>query len=89
MMYHYMTVNSLGGLEVCHSEVRKDGTVIVHFELPDKDIGFKEADILLPTYTVCNNLGFTKNELSTLGELCRDNAHLLIQYAKTGGIENA
>lgn len=29
----------------------KDGTVIVHFELPDKDIGFKEADILLPTYT--------------------------------------
>lgn len=87
MMYPYMTVNSIGGLAVWRSggmplRSEKGGTVVVHFELPNKDIGFKEVDILLSTYTVCSNLGFTKNELSIPRELYRDNAHLMIQHEK-------
>lgn len=49
MMYPYMTVNCLGCLEVCHSEVKSNGSVLVHFELPDSEFGFKEADIELPS----------------------------------------
>lgn len=89
MMYHYMTVNSLGGLEVCHSETRPDGTVLVHFELPDEKLGFKEADFILPTYSISRNMGFSQDELGVLTELCRDNAHLILTYSRTGGIANA
>lgn len=89
MMYPYMTVNSLGGLEVCHSEVKSNGSVLVHFELPDSKLGFKEADIELPKYDICRNIGFTNEELNTLSEICRDNAHLILKYARTGGIANA
>lgn len=89
MMYPYMTVNCLGCLEVCHSEVKSNGSVLVHFELPDSEFGFKEADIELPSYKLRRNGGFTNEELVTLNELCKDNAHLILKYARTGGIANA
>lgn len=86
MLYHYMTVNCLGNLEVCHSKLKKDGTATVHFELPDKQLGFKELDCSLPSYEIIKNKGFNQKEIDTLMKLCRHNAHLIIQYAKEGGV---
>lgn len=56
MFYPYITWGD--GLQIAYSEVKRDGTVLVRFELPDERIGFKFLECELPTYRVVTNKGY-------------------------------
>lgn len=83
MFYPYITWG--GGLQIAYSEVKRDGTVLVRFELPDERLGFKFLECELPTYRVVTNKGFSTNEVAQLIDFCRHHAHLMMTGARNGG----
>lgn len=86
MFYPYCSIEDT--IEVVHTPI-KNGMTLVHFEEPDEIFGFKTLDCLVPTYQVSNITGFSQSEVSTLVSFCQNNAHLLLESAKRGGIANA
>lgn len=86
MYYHYCTI--MESIEVVHTPL-KNGYTTVHFEKPDKIYGFKTLDCVIPSYRVNNIVGFSDTEVSELVTFCRNNASLLLKYAREGGIANA
>ena len=90
MMYPYLTFGD--GTEVTHSQLIHDGhidKVLVHFERPTKD-GFDSTRCELPSYTWTDWEGhFSAQEKHEFEEFLRANAHLLYQYAASGGIQVA
>ena len=86
MMYPYMTLND--DTEITHSEMKPDGQVKVYIGTPDLKDGFQNATCWLPGYRwECN--GYSDAEMSYYKKLVRDNAHLIIEFSKEGGILNA
>lgn len=75
-------------IEVVQTPLENNQTV-VHFEEPDAIVGFKTLDCVVPTYNVSNITGFSQSEINTLLQFCKSNAHLLLEYASKGGINNA
>ncbi len=85
MMYPYVTLND--DTEITHSEIR-DGHVKVYIETPDLNDGFHNAICWLPEYKwECH--GYTETEMAYFRQFIRENAHLILEYAKEGGILNA
>ncbi len=87
MMYPYMTLND--DTEVTHSEMLKDGRVKVYIETPNLKDGFHNATCYLPDYTWEDINGYSDAEMNYFKQLIRDNAHLIIEFSKEGGILNA
>ena len=62
--------------------------VEVHFERPFEN-GFVSARFTLPTYEVIIRDNVSDEELAFFKELLEHNAHLIYEFAKTGGIKFA
>ena len=86
-MYPFLTLDD--GTEVVHSEMRPDGSVKVYMEKPDEKDGFHHAACYLPDYRWEDIFGFSKGELSRFQEVIESTAHLILQFSKEGGFEDA
>jgi hypothetical protein len=75
-------------IEVSHTPLENNSTT-VHIEIPDEKYCFKIFECILPSYQIVNRYGLTDEEIKYYLQYCRNNAHLLLQYAKLGGVENA
>jgi hypothetical protein len=87
MMYPFLTLDD--GTEVVHSEMRPDGSVKVYMEKPDEKDCFHHAACYLPDYRWEDIFGFSKAELSRFQEVIESTAHLILQFSKEGGFEDA
>ena len=87
MMYQFMTLDD--GTEIVHSERKPDGTVKVYVEKPDEKLCFRTATCWLPQYRWEEINGFSDDEMSRIKEVVRSTAHLMMEFADTGGFDNA
>ena len=86
MMYPYMTLDD--NTEIVHSEMKPDGTVKVYIEQA-VDGGFHSAVCMLPAHEWSQIKGFTDSEMERFKRLVRNNAHLILAFARDGGFANA
>ena len=87
MMYPYITLNN--DTEITHSEMRSDGRVKVYIETPDEKDGFHSAVCWLPDYKWENIDGYSESEMAYFRHLIQNNAHIIIELSREGGILNA
>ena len=87
MMYPYMTLND--DTEITHSEMKSDGKVKVYIETPDLKDGFHNATCYLPDYMWEDINGYSDKEMEYFKEFVCNNAHLIIEFSREGGILNA
>ena len=87
MMYPYMTLND--DTEITHSELKDDGSVRVYIETPNEEGGFKSAECWLPEYRWEKIQGYTDEEMEYFKGLVKNNAHLMLEFAREGGILHA
>lgn len=87
MMCPFLTLDD--GTEIVHSEMRPDGTVKVYLERPDPQACFLHAACYLPGYRWEDVSGFTDEEIRRYQEVIESTAHLILQFSKEGGFENA
>ena len=78
MLYPFMTLND--GTEIVYSSPIQNGSPVEN--------GFKSATCILPGYLWTNN-GYSEMEMTSLKELVKSTAHLLIRFSHEGGIESA
>lgn len=87
MMYPFMTLND--ETEIVHSEMKPDGKVKVYIEKPNPQDGFHNITCYLPQYEWCDNFGFSEEEIARYKEVVESTAHLILEFAETGGFQNA
>lgn len=93
MLYPYATFP--GTLIVTCSQVMKNKQdpekfkILVNFEQPDEDTGFKEARYELPTYKELWNEGFDPSETKRNLTILKNNEQLIIECSKREGKELA
>ncbi len=87
MMYPYLTLND--DTEITHSEMKSDGRVKVYIETPDERDGFHNATCWLPEYSWENITGYSESEIAYFKKLIQNNAHLILEFSKEGGFEDA
>ena len=87
MMYPFMTLTD--DTEITHSEMRDDGSVKVYIETPDQIGGFHSAVCWLPQYRWEEVNGYSDSEMRFFNDLIRNNAHLIMEFSRDGGILNA
>lgn len=87
MMYPYLTLND--DTEITHSEMKDDGSVKVYIETPDQIGGFHSAVCWLPQYRWEEVNGYSDSEMHFFNDLIRNNAHLIMEFSRDGGILNA
>jgi len=87
MMYPYITLNN--DTEITHSEMKPDGRVKVYIETPDAEDGFHSAVCWLPDYKWESIEGYNESEMSYFKQLIQNNAHIIIELSREGGILNA
>jgi hypothetical protein len=86
-MYPYITLNN--DTEITHSEMKPDGRVKVYIETPDAEDGFHSAVCWLPDYKWESIEGYNESEMSYFKQLIQNNAHIIIELSREGGILNA
>ena len=77
------------GTEIVHSEMKEDGSVKVYMEKPDEKDCFHYATCWLPAYRWEGVFGFSEAEMSRYKDIVDSTAHLIMRFAKEGGLENA
>lgn len=87
MMYPFLTLDD--GTEIVHSEELNNGTVKVYVEKPDAKDCFHSFECYLPAYEIKNVEGFSKEDVNKYMEVIKSTAHLIIEFARDGGFENA
>lgn len=87
MMYPLMTLTD--HTELVHSEMLPDGKVKVYVEKPDEKDCFHNAVCWLPEYTWDEINGFSPEEIETYQKIVESLSHLILRFAKEGGLENA
>ena len=87
MMYPFLTLDD--GTEIVHSEMKSDGRVKVYLEKPDEKDCFHHATCFLPNYEWQDIYGFSPDEIARFGDVIKSTAHLILQFSKEGGFENA
>lgn len=87
MMYPFMTLND--ETEIVHSDMNADGTVKVYIETPDAEDGFHNLTCYLPSYKITENNGYTDEEVEKFMKIIKSTAHLIMEFSKEGGFENA
>lgn len=86
MMYPYMTLND--NTEITHSQMLDNGRVKVYIETPVCG-GFHNATCYLPDYEWTQINGYSDEQMQFFVKLVKNNAHLIMEFAKDGGFENA
>lgn len=86
-MYPFMTLDD--NTEIVHSEILEDGKVKVYVEKPDEKDCFHNATCYLPDYEWKDINGFSDSEMKRYNEIIESTAHLIIEFAKEGGFDNA
>ena len=87
MMYPFMTLDD--ETEIVHSEVLEDERVKVYVEKPDSKDCFHHMTCYLPKYELEEVYGFNQSEVDKYMEIIKSTAHLILQFSKEGGFENA
>lgn len=87
MMYPFLQID--GDTEIVHSDMLPNGEVKVYVEKPDAKDGFHHASCFLPTYRWEDVKGFSTKEIDRYQEVIESTAHLIMEFAQTGGFENA
>ena len=87
MMYPFMTLDD--GTEIVHSEKLGDGRVRVYMERPDAKDCFHRATCYLPGYQWEDVFGFSAGDMARLSHVLESTAHLILEFAETGGFDNA
>ena len=87
MIYPFMTLDD--GTEIVHSEMKEDGSVKVYIEKADEADGFHNVTCWLPRYEWTDNSGFSEQELERFNGIVQSTAHLILRFAKEGGLEHA
>ena len=87
MMYPFLTLDD--GTEIVHSETLADGRVKVYMEKPDERDCFHHATCWLPEYHWEDIFGYSEAEMSYFRQLVRNNAHLIMEFSRDGGVLNA
>ena len=87
MIYPFMTLND--DTEIVHTEMDNFGKVKVLIETPDENLGFKSATCILPNFEWKDIIGYNDEELNYLKELVDSEKHLILEFSKTGGFDNA
>ena len=87
MMYPILTLDDK--TEIVHSEMLADGRVKVYVEKPDEKDGFHHAICYLPAYEWTDINGFSDAEIANYQKILVSTAHLIIEFAKEGGFDNA
>lgn len=86
MMYPFIQLDD--ETEIVHSEILDGERVRVYIEKPVES-GFQSAICFLPGYEWQKVTGFSKQDIEKYQEFLESTAHLIIQFAKDGGFENA
>ena len=87
MMYPFLTLDD--NTEIVHSEMLVDGRVKVYIEKPDEKDCFHHATCYLPDYDWVDISGFTTIEIEKYKEIIESTAHLIMEFSKERGVENA
>lgn len=87
MMYPFLTLDD--GAEIVHSEMLDNGSVKVYIEKPDEKDCFHHATCFLPEYRWEDVFGFSNEEMARYLEVIESTAHLILEFSKEGGFENA
>ena len=87
MMYQFLTLDD--GTEIVHSERKADGSVKVYVEKPDEKTCFRTATCWLPSYKWEAIDGFSAEEMDRIKSVVKSTAHLMMEFADTGGFDNA
>lgn len=87
MMYPFMTLDDEA--EITHSEYLNNGRVKVYVEKADEKDGFHNMTCYLPDYEITDVCGFSQEEQDKYMEVIRSTAHLIMEFSKDGGFENA
>ena len=87
MMYPFLTLDD--NTEIVHSDMLTDGKVKVYIEKPDEKDCFQHATCYLPDYEWVDISGFTSTEIERYKEIIESTAHLIMEFSKEGGVENA
>ena len=69
--------------------MREDGTVKGYIETSDEKDGFHNMTCYLPTYKIEDVNGYSEEQVEKFMEIIKSTAHLLMEFAKEGGFENA
>lgn len=86
----FMPYCTLGDdIEVVHTPLNSKGQTLVHIEIPDAKYCFRTMDCLVPTYVVSNVVGMSDEEIAFYLDFIKHNAHLLLKFAREGGVMNA
>lgn len=86
-MYPFMTLDD--NTEIVHSDMLDDDRVKVYIEKPDAKDGFHHAMCYLPAYQWTDVFGFNEDDLRRYQEILESTAHLILEFSKEGGFENA
>lgn len=86
MMYPFLQLDDQ--TEIVHSDMRDDGSVKVYIEKPVEG-GFHSASCFLPKYEWKGIDGFSNAEIEKYQKIVESVAHLIIQFSRGGGFENA
>ena len=87
MIYPFITLDDEA--EIVHSEMKEDGRVKVYVEKPDEKDCFHNMTVYLPSYEITEINGFSQKEIDRYMDVIRSAAHLIIEFSKNGGFENA
>ena len=89
MLYPFMTLPD--ETEIVHTEIllkNNKENVKVYIERPI-DGGFASATCWLPEYIWEDINGFSTEDIEYFSEIIHSGAHLLFEFARSGGFENA
>ena len=87
MMYPFMTLDD--ETEITHSEYLNNGRVKVYIEKPDEKDCFHHMTLFLPDYSLEECFGFDDKETARYLDFIRSVAHLILEFSKEGGFDNA
>ena len=87
MMYPFLTLDDQ--TEIVHSEMLENHRVKVYMERPDAKDCFHHATCYLPEYEWTEIFGFSQDEIRRYQEVIESTAHLILEFSKEGGFENA
>lgn len=87
MMYPFLTLDD--ETEIVHSEYLENNRVRVYVEKADEKDGFHNMTCYLPDYTVEEVNGFSGDEVQRYMEIIRSTAHLIMEFSREGGFDNA
>lgn len=87
MMYPFLQID--GDTEIVHSDMLPNGEVKVYVEKPDVKDGFHHASCFLPSYRWEDVEGFSTKEIDRYQEVIESTAHLIMEFAQTGGFDHA